>query len=47
MNQQPAGKLINFRASPRLIGALEERARASGVSVSELLRAIVRENVPH
>lgn len=47
MRQQPLGQVINFRASPRLMGALQERARLAGVSVSELLRTIVRDNVQH
>jgi len=36
---------VRFRANDRLISALAERARASGCSVSEYLRAIVREKV--
>lgn len=36
---------VTFRANDVLISALLERARASGCSVSEYLRAIVRENV--
>ena len=37
--------LIAFRAGDRLAAALYERARLSGVSVSEYLRTIAREKV--
>lgn len=37
--------LIAFRAGDRLVSALHERAKASGVSVSEYLRTIAREKV--
>lgn len=37
--------LVAFRAGDRLVAALHERARASGVSVSEYLRTIGREKV--
>ena len=36
---------VTFRANDLLISALLDRARASGCSVSEYLRAIVREKV--
>ena len=36
---------ITFRASDMLAAALSERARNSGVSVSEYLRGVVREKV--
>ena len=37
--------MIAFRASDTLTSALVERARASGVTVSEYLRGVVREKV--
>lgn len=37
--------LVNFRADPQLMAAIADHARASGFSVSEYLRAIVREKV--
>jgi hypothetical protein len=37
--------LVAFRAGDRLVAALQERAKASGVSVSEYLRTIAREKV--
>ena len=39
------GNLIAFRAGDRLAAAIAERARQSGVSVSEYLRTIAREKV--
>ena len=39
------GSHITFRASDILVAALSERARNSGVSVSEYLRGVVRERV--
>jgi hypothetical protein len=39
------GSHVTFRASDVLVSALSERARASGVSVSEYLRGVVREKV--
>lgn len=38
-------EIINFRASPDLAAALSERARRAGCSLSEYLRAMVREKV--
>jgi hypothetical protein len=37
--------LIAFRAGDRLVAAISERARESGVSVSEYIRTIARERV--
>jgi hypothetical protein len=37
--------LVAFRAGDRLVAALHERARQSGVSVSEYIRSIAREKV--
>jgi hypothetical protein len=37
--------LVAFRAGDRLVAALQARAQASGVSVSEYLRTIAREKV--
>jgi len=37
--------LIAFRAGDRLAAAIYDRARESGVSVSEYLRTIARERV--
>ena len=45
MAQAPQSQFIGFRADARLVGALQERAHLAGVSVSELLRVIVRANV--
>ena len=36
---------VSFRANDKIVMALCERARASGCTVSEYLRAIVRERV--
>ena len=36
---------VSFRANDRLVAALSERARNAGCSVSEYLRAVVREKV--
>lgn len=38
-------RLVAFRTSDALASALAERARRSGVSVSEYLRTIAREKV--
>lgn len=43
-NQVHDGHIV-FRANNAIISALNESARASGYSVSEYLRAIVREKV--
>lgn len=43
-NQVHDGHIV-FRANSTVIAALSERARQSGSSVSEYLRAIVREKV--
>lgn len=40
-------QFIAFRADPKLLGALQEHARLAGVSVSELLRCLVRDNILH
>jgi hypothetical protein len=45
MRRQPLGQVINFRASPRLIGALQERAALADLTVSELMRSILRERI--
>lgn len=37
--------MVAFRASDTLVSALAERARESGVTVSEYLRGVVREKV--
>lgn len=37
--------IVQFRAGDRLVSELQQRARASGVSVSEYLRTIAREKV--
>jgi hypothetical protein len=37
--------LVAFRAGDRLVAAIHQRARQSGVSVSEYLRTIAREKV--
>ena len=39
------GAHVSFRANDKIVMALCERARASGCTVSEYLRAIVREKV--
>jgi len=36
---------VAFRASDTLVSALSERAKASGVTVSEYQRGVVREKV--
>lgn len=36
---------VSFRANDNLVAALNDRARKSGCSVSEYLRAVVREKV--
>lgn len=36
---------VSFRANEVLVSALQERAHKSGYSVSEYLRAVVREKV--
>lgn len=38
-------RLVAFRAGDRLVAALHDRAKESGVSVSEYLRSIAREKV--
>ncbi|WP_171955435.1 ribbon-helix-helix protein, CopG family [Novosphingobium sp. NDB2Meth1] len=43
-NQVHDGTVV-FRANSAVIAALSERARRSGCSVSEYLRAVVREKV--
>lgn len=43
-NQVHDGHIV-FRANSAIVAALAESARASGYSVSEYLRAIVREKV--
>lgn len=45
MRQVHHDSAVVFRASDTLVSALAERARASGVSVSEYLRGVVREKV--
>lgn len=45
MRQAHHPNLIAFRAGDRLTAAIHDRARASGVSVSEYLRTIARERV--
>jgi len=45
MRQAHHPNLIAFRAGDRLAAAIHDRARASGVSVSEYLRTIARERV--
>lgn len=45
MRQAHNRNLVTFRAGDRLVAALHERARLSGVSVSEYLRTIAREKV--
>ncbi|MFC4293566.1 hypothetical protein ACFO0A_00680 [Novosphingobium tardum] len=45
MRSQVQDSTIVFRASDMLAVALADRARASGVSVSEYLRGLVRERV--
>jgi hypothetical protein len=45
MREVHNANLVAFRAGDALVAALQERARASGVSVSEYLRSVVREKV--
>ena len=45
MRQPVSENMVAFRASEVLVVALSERARASGVTVSEYLRGMVRERV--
>ena len=45
MREAHHNNLVAFRAGDRLVAALNARARASGVSVSEYLRTIAREKV--
>ena len=45
MRDSVSDNMVAFRASDTLAAALSERARASGVSVSEYLRGVVREKV--
>lgn len=44
-NQVVHDETVAFRANSAVVAALNETARASGYSVSEYLRAIVREKV--
>jgi hypothetical protein len=45
MREAHNSNLVAFRAGDRLVSALQQRARESGVSVSEYLRTIAREKV--
>ena len=45
MRHQTHDQQVVFCASDMLAAALSERARASGVTVSEYLRGVVREKV--
>ncbi len=45
MRQTHNPNFVAFRASDQLATAILERARASGVSVSEYLRTIARQEV--
>ena len=45
MRQITQDSAVVFRANEVLVAALAERARASGCSVSEYLRAVLRERV--
>lgn len=45
MRNQVQDALVAFRANSAVVAALSESARASGCSISEYLRAIVREKV--
>lgn len=45
MRAQTHNVAVQFRANDQLVAALAERARRSGCSVSEYLRAMVREKV--
>ena len=45
MRQLVSENMVAFRASEVLVVALSDRARASGVTVSEYLRGVVREKV--
>ena len=45
MRQVNQDSAVVFRANEMLVVALSERARASGCSVSEYLRGMVRERV--
>lgn len=45
MRQAVSENMVAFRASDVLVVALSDRARASGVTVSEYLRGVVREKV--
>ena len=45
MRQPVSENMVAFRASEVLVVALSDRARASGVTVSEYLRGVVREKV--
>lgn len=47
MPETQQSQFIAFRASGRLLGALQERARIADISVSELLRSIVRGTLIH
>jgi hypothetical protein len=45
VRNQVQDALVAFRANSAVVAALSESARASGCSISEYLRAIVREKV--
>lgn len=45
MRHSISENMVAFRASDTLTAAIIERARASGVTVSEYLRGVVREKV--
>jgi len=45
VRQSVSENIVHFCASDMLVSALSERARASGVTVSEYLRGVVREKV--
>lgn len=45
MRNQVQDALVAFRANAVVVAALAESARASGCSVSEYLRSIIREKV--
>jgi hypothetical protein len=45
MRQPTHENMVAFRASDTLVAALANRARKSGVTVSEYLRGVVREKV--
>lgn len=45
MREAVSERMVAFRASGVLVGALSERARQSGVSVSEYMRGVLRDRV--